>query len=106
MQAKSSVDGDAEDKTEAVLVKLLDRTVVCMNDEQPWAVSNSRRQDFRAISRRYDGGDESSLLEGNTPQSEVGLPIHSDYFHYTISSTIFLSDPFPVTSDYLHFSYL
>lgn len=56
---------------EADIAQLLDRTLICVRHHEPRLSWQVREKDFRAFSQRNDGGDESSLLEGNTPQSEV-----------------------------------
>lgn len=71
---KPHTSDETQDDAGADLVKLLDRTLVCRRHGQSTAVANTRGQDFRVFSQRNEGVDESSLLEGGTPQSEVGLP--------------------------------
>ncbi len=72
---KSNADGETQDAAVADLVKLLDRTLVCRRHDEVKAAANTWAQDFRVFSQRNDGVDESSLLEGGTPQSEVGLSV-------------------------------
>ncbi|KAL8713551.1 MAG: hypothetical protein Q9220_002413 [cf. Caloplaca sp. 1 TL-2023] len=54
----------------AHLAKLLDRTLICIRPHENVFKLQSRDQDFQTFSQRVEGQDESSLLEGNTPQSE------------------------------------
>ncbi|KAL8680445.1 MAG: hypothetical protein Q9186_003343 [Xanthomendoza sp. 1 TL-2023] len=56
---------------EADLAKLLDKTLVCARPHEPFLAWQAREKEFQAFSQGNDGGDESSLLEGNTPQSEI-----------------------------------
>ena len=58
----------------AALAKLLDGTLICRRPSVPGVALEIRQKDFQAFSQRHDGVDESSLLEGSTPQSEVSLP--------------------------------
>ena len=67
--SRSSQGSDYDE--EANLAKLLDRTLVCVRPHEPLLAWHSREKDFHAFSQKHDGADESSLLEGNTAQSEV-----------------------------------
>ncbi len=66
-----SREGSNEDEEEHLLARLLDSTLVCVRPREPQLTWQSREKDFQAFSQKNDGADESSLLEGNTPQSEV-----------------------------------
>ncbi|KAL8924370.1 MAG: hypothetical protein Q9172_002717 [Xanthocarpia lactea] len=66
---QSSHDGDFDE--EADLAKLLDRTLVCVRPHEPRLAWQTREKEFQVFSQRNDDADESSLLEGNTPQSET-----------------------------------
>lgn len=70
-ECPQSSEGCNEDEDETLLAKLLDSTLVCVSPREPQLVLQSREKDFQAFSQKNDGADESSLLEGNTPQSEV-----------------------------------
>ncbi|KAI4182459.1 MAG: hypothetical protein LQ348_004847 [Seirophora lacunosa] len=54
-----------------MLAKLLDRTLICRKANEHRVPFETREQGFRTFSQRNDAVDESSLLEGNTPQSDV-----------------------------------
>lgn len=71
LECPQSSEGCNEDEEENLLAKLLDSTLVCVRPREPRLTSQSREKDFQAFSQQNDGADESSLLEGNTPQSEV-----------------------------------
>lgn len=71
-KSRSSVREGTEGDIEAVLVKLLDCTLVCRRHNEPKLAFDNREKKLRAFCQRTEGVDESSLLEGNTPQSEVG----------------------------------
>lgn len=70
----SGGNGDTEDEASTMLAKLLDRTLICRKANEHRVPFETREQGFRTFSQRNDAVDESSLLEGNTPQSDVGLP--------------------------------
>ncbi|KAL9002381.1 MAG: hypothetical protein Q9188_004680 [Gyalolechia gomerana] len=53
------------------LAKLLDRALICKRPDGLSIALEARQQDFLAFSQRNEGVDESSLLEGSTPQSEI-----------------------------------
>ncbi|KAL8950083.1 MAG: hypothetical protein Q9222_003867 [Ikaeria aurantiellina] len=57
--------------TNARLAKLLDCTLVCERPHEDVFKLHSKERDFQTFSQRFEGVDESSLLEGNTPQSEI-----------------------------------
>lgn len=70
---KSGGNGDTEDEASTMLAKLLDRTLICRQATESPMPFETREQDFRTFSQRHDAVEESSLLEGSTPQSDVGL---------------------------------
>lgn len=76
---RPSQGSDYDDETN--LAKLLDRTLVCLTPHGSRLAWKTREKDFQAFSQKHDGADESSLLEGNTPQSEV------NYHTPTLSKT-------------------
>ncbi|KAL8903673.1 MAG: hypothetical protein Q9207_003775 [Kuettlingeria erythrocarpa] len=68
---KSDGNGETQDAAVADVIRLLDRTLVCRRHDEVKAAADTRGQDLRVFSQRNDGVDESSLLEGGTPQSEI-----------------------------------
>lgn len=76
-----SSEGSNEDEEENLLAKLLDSTLVCVRPREPQLAWQSREKDFQAFQQKNDGADESSLLEGNTSQSEVihRIPTRSQF---------------------------
>ncbi|KAL8798147.1 MAG: hypothetical protein Q9182_006915 [Xanthomendoza sp. 2 TL-2023] len=55
----------------ADLAKLLDGTLVCARPHEPSLAWQTREKEFQTFSQRHDSEDESSLLEGGTPQSKI-----------------------------------
>ncbi|KAL8770748.1 MAG: hypothetical protein Q9209_003615 [Squamulea sp. 1 TL-2023] len=67
----SSQESDFDE--EADLAQLLDKTLVCVRPHEPQITWQAREKDFQAFSQNNGAVEESSLLEGNTTQSEGAL---------------------------------
>lgn len=74
------------------LAKLLDRALICKRPDGLSIALEARQQDFLAFSQRNEGVDESSLLEGSTPQSEVSVYVRFEG-EYLSSTSIISLDP-------------
>lgn len=70
-ERKPQINSDSTFDHDAMLAKLLDRTLVCVRHDEPRIEVKARELDWNLFSQKREGVDESSMLESGTPQSEV-----------------------------------
>ncbi|KAI4161814.1 MAG: hypothetical protein LQ342_004505 [Letrouitia transgressa] len=72
--AKAVAERDDNDKVR--LIKLLDHTLVCSSPRSYQITKPTTENDFKVFSQHVESVDETSFLEGNTPQHEEALKQH------------------------------